>query len=99
MSRGGSERIVRLTHRWLGMGAVGFLLLSVVTGLLWADAKFLYWDDHYKEKLRPLAGPGLETATLPVDRAILAAKDAVGGRALVEQVVLRSDFGRVLYEL
>ena len=99
MSRGGSERIVRVTHRWLGMGAVGFLLLSVVTGLLWADAKFLYWDDHYKEKLRPLAGPPLETATLPVDRAILAAKDAVGGRALVEQVVLRSDFGRVFYEL
>ena len=37
MSRGGSERLVRVTHRWLGMGAVGFLLLSVVTGLLWAD--------------------------------------------------------------
>ena len=99
MSRGGSERIVRVTHRWLGMGAVGFLLLSVVTGLLWADAKFLYWDDHYKEKLRPLAGPPPETAPLPVGRAILAAKDAVGGRALVEQVVLRSDFGRVFYEL
>ncbi|MBX3339923.1 MAG: hypothetical protein KF848_20310, partial [Nitrospira sp.] len=99
MNRGGSERLVRVTHRWLGMGAMGFLLLSVVTGLLWADAKFLYWDDHYKEKLRPLAGPPLETATLPVDRAILAAKDAVGGRALVEQVVLRSDFGRVFYEL
>ncbi len=99
MSRGGSERIIRLVHRWLGMGALGFLLLSVVTGLLWADAKFLYWDDHYKEKVRPLAGPALETATLPVDRAIVAAKEAVGGRALVEQVLLRSDFGRLFYEL
>ncbi|GAB1722849.1 MAG: hypothetical protein GDA65_10300 [Nitrospira sp. CR1.1] len=99
MSRGGSERIVRLTHRWLGMGAVGFLLLSVVTGLLWTDAKFLYWDDHYKEKLRPLAGPPLETAMLPVDRAIRMAEEAVGGRALIEQVVLRSDFGRLFYEL
>jgi cell division protease FtsH len=29
MNRGGSERLVRVTHRWLGMGAVGFLLLSV----------------------------------------------------------------------
>lgn len=99
MSRGGSERIIRLTHRWLGMGAVGFLLLSVVTGLLWADAKFLYWEDHYKEKVRPLAGPSLEAATLPVDRAIVVAKEAGGGRALVEQVSLRSDFGRLLYEL
>lgn len=99
MSRGASERIMRLAHRWLGMGALGFLLLSVVTGLLWADAKFLYWDDHYKEKVRPLPGPSLETATLPVDRAIVLAKEAVGGRALVEQVLLRSDFGRLFYEL
>ncbi len=98
MSRGGSERIVRLAHRWLGMGALCFVLLSVVTGLLWADAKFLYWDDHYKEKIRPLSGPALETAKLPVDRAMLAAKEAVGGRALIEQVVLRADFGRVFYE-
>ncbi|MGC3974879.1 MAG: hypothetical protein QM771_10910 [Nitrospira sp.] len=99
MSRGGSERIVRLAHRWLGMGALGFVLLSVVTGLLWADAKFLYWDDHYKEKVRPVVGPGVEAATLPMDRAIVAAKEAIGGRGLVEQVLLRSDFGRVFYEL
>ncbi len=99
MSRGGSERIVRLAHRWFGMGALGFLLLSVVTGLLWADAKFLYWDDHYKEKVRPLVGPSLEMATVPVDRAIVVAKAAVGGRASIEQVLLRSDFGRLFYEL
>jgi len=99
MSRGGSERIVRLAHRWFGMAALGFLLLSVVTGLLWADAKFLYWDDHYKEKVRPLVGPSLEMATVPVDRAIVVAKAAVGGRASIEQVLLRSDFGRLFYEL
>lgn len=99
MSRGGSERIVRVAHRWFGMGALGFLLLSVVTGLLWADAKFLYWDEHYKEKVRPLSGPSLETARLPVDRAIVLAKEAVGGRASIEQVLLRSDFGRLFYEL
>lgn len=98
MSRGGVERGIRLAHRWLGIGALGFLLLSVVTGLLWADAKFLYWDDHYKEKIRPVVGPAIETATLPVDRAVVVAKEAVGGRAMIEQVVLRSDFGRVFYE-
>lgn len=99
MSRGGSERIVRLAHRWFGMAALGFLLLSVVTGLLWADAKFLYWDDHYKEKVRPMVGPSLEMATLSVERAMVAAKAAVGGRASIEQVLLRSDFGRLFYEL
>ena len=99
MSRGGSERIVRLVHRWFGMGALGFLLLSVVTGLLWADAKFLYWADHYKEKVRPLVGPSLEAATLSVERAMVKAKAAVGGRASIEQVLLRSDFGRLFYEL
>ncbi len=105
MSRGGSERIIRLAHRWFGMGALGFLQLSVVTGLLWADAKFLYWDDHYKEKVRPLAGPALETATLSVDRAIVVAKEAVGGRAAVRvrfddadatEIVLDRQTGEIL---
>ena len=61
------------------MGALGFLLLSVSTGLLWADAKFLYWDEHYKEKVRPLAGPPVESATLSLDRVFSLAKAAVGG--------------------
>lgn len=99
MSRGGAERIVRVTHRWFSLGALGFLLLSLLTGLLWADAKFLYWDEHYKEKIRPLTGPPLDSATLPIDRAMLLAKDAVGERAMIEQVLLRSDFGRLFYEV
>ncbi len=99
MSRGGSERVLRQAHRWFGMGALGFLLLSVGTGLLWADAKFLYWDEHYKEKLRPLAGPLVESATVSLDRVFSLAKAAVGGRALIEHVMLRADFGRLFYEV
>jgi uncharacterized iron-regulated membrane protein len=99
MDRGGAERIVRRAHRWLGIGALGFLLLSVVTGLLWADAKFLYWDEYYKEKVRPLTGPPVDSATLPLDRALVLAKEAVGDRALVEQATLRTDFGRLFYEV
>ena len=71
MGRGGLERFARLAHRWLGMGALGFLLLSVVTGLLWADAKFLYWDEPYKEKVRPVAGPPVDSVKLPLDQALL----------------------------
>lgn len=99
MSRGGYERVLRRAHRWFGMGALGFLLLSVGTGLLWADAKFLYWDEHYKEKVRPLAGPPVESATVSLDRAFSLAKAAVGGRALIEHVTLRADFGRLFYEV
>ena len=99
MSRGGYERLVRQAHRWFGMGALGFLLLSVSTGLLWADAKFLYWDEHYKEKFHPVAGPAVESATLSLDRVFSLAKAAVGGRALIEHVTLRADFGRLFYEV
>ena len=99
MNRGSYERRMRQAHRWFGLGAVGFLLLSVSTGLLWADAKFLYWDERYKEKVRPMAGPPVESATLPIDRVFSIAKGAVGGHAHVEQTSLRSDFGRVFYEV
>ncbi len=99
MSRGGYERALRRAHRWFGVGALGFLLLSVSTGLLWADAKFLYWDEHYKEKVRPLAGPPVESATVWLDRIFSLAKEAVGGRALIEHVTLRVDFGRLVYEV
>jgi uncharacterized membrane protein YkoI len=99
MNRGIYERLLRQTHRWFGIGTLGFLLLSVSTGLLWADAKFLYWDDHYKEKVRPLGGPPVESATLPLDRVFSLAKAAVGGRVLIEQTTLRADFGRLFYEV
>lgn len=99
MNRTGYERRIRQAHRWFGLGAVGFLLLSVSTGLLWADAKFLYWDERYKEKVRPLAGPTVESASVPIDRVFLLAKEAVGGHAVVEQTILRSDFGRLFYEV
>jgi hypothetical protein len=99
MSRGGAERIVRRAHRWLGIGALGFLLLSVVTGLLWADAKFLYWDEHYKEKVRPLTGPPVDSATLPLDRALVLAKEAVGIVRWSSRPRCALTFGRLFYEV
>ena len=99
MSRGSYERSLRQAHRWFGIGALGFLLLSVGTGLLWADAKFLYWDEHYKEKVRPLAGPPVESARISLDQAFSLAKASMDGRALIEQTTLRADFGRLFYEV
>lgn len=67
--------------------------------MLWADARFLYWDDHYKEKMRAVGGPPVTAAKVSLPDAIDLARAASAGRTFVEQVVLRSDFGRLLYEI
>ncbi len=99
MSRAGFERFTRVAHRWLAVGAGGFFFLSLITGLLWADARFLYWDDHYKEKVRPVTGPSVTAAQVSLPDAIDLARAASAGRSSVEQVTLRSDFGRLIYEV
>lgn len=99
MAWGTYEREARLAHRWIGIASLGFLLLSVVTGLLWANAKFLYWNEHYKEKVRPVAGPSLEAARISLPEVLHQGKSAIGGPATVHQVILRSDFGRLLYDV
>ena len=99
MAQGKYERKVRVLHRWIGMSALVFLLISVTSGLLWANAKFLYWDDHYKDKVRPLAGRPLETAKLSVTDAIRFGSSALAKPAQLEQISLRSDFGRLVYDL
>ena len=70
MSKGDAERTMRTAHRWIAVSALGFLLLSLTTGLLWANARFLYWADHYKEKIRPDAAPPLESAIIALSAAI-----------------------------
>lgn len=99
MARGAFERKIRNAHRWVGIASLSFLLLSVGTGLLWANAKFLYWDEHYKEKVRKIAGPPLEAARMSLQEVMDRGHAAVDGPASVEQVTLRSDFGRLLYDI
>jgi uncharacterized iron-regulated membrane protein len=99
MSRGGYERITRITHRWLAIGAGGFFFLSLVTGLLWADARFLYWDERYKEKVLAMPGPSVDSARLSVPQVVDALRGKIGGPLTAEHLVLRSDFGRLLYEV
>ncbi|MCC2642992.1 MAG: uncharacterized protein K0S45_3405 [Nitrospira sp.] len=98
-SRGVDERWARKAHRRIGILALGFLLLSLSTGLLWANAKFLYWDEHYKERVRPVAGPPLEAAGISLQEVMDRSKAAVEGPATVTQATLRSDFGRLLYDV
>lgn len=99
MARGDSERKMRSAHRWIAMSALGFFLLSLTTGLLWANARFLYWDEHYKEKVHQVTAPPLDSARISLSDAIEVGKAAVVGRANVEQVTLRSDVGRLFYDI
>ena len=99
MGRNDWERKGRIAHRWLGIGAVGFLLVSVITGLLWANARFLYWEDRYKEKLHALPVVSLDKATLQI-KAVEERVHALTSQAsAIEQVTLKSDFGTLLYEV
>lgn len=97
MNRNEWERHGRRVHRWLGMAVVGFLLISVGTGLLWANARYLYWPDRYKEKIRPLPA-------IPITLSVMAIPDLRkrlpgGANAGVEQIILKSDFGLLVYEV
>lgn len=93
------ERSTRTLHRWLGATTLGFLLLSVVTGLLWANSKSLYWPERYKERVRAVASPPLEAVSIPLGTAFDEARTTFGENATVERVVLRPDFGRLVYEI
>ena len=99
MSKGDTERKMRRAHRWIAMSALGFFLLSLLTGLLWANARFLYWEGHYKEKVHPVTAPPLEGVTVALPAAIEASKAAVAGEVSVEQMTLRSDAGRLFYDI
>ena len=99
MNRGRYERIIRIAHRWLAMGAGGFFFLSLFTGLLWADARFLYWDDHYKEKVVTVPGPSVESARLSISEVFDVVNIGNSEPMTAEHLALRSDFGRLLYEV
>lgn len=99
MSAWSSERSMRNAHRWVAMTAIGFLFLSLMTGLLWANAPYLYWADRYKEKVRTLPTPSLEQASISLSTAVQTSKADTNGPAQVERVTLRSDGGRVLYDV
>lgn len=99
MGQNNWERKGRTAHRWLGIASVGFFLLSLGTGLLWANARFLYWDDHYKEKLHPLPVVPVNQALLPLSAVVERVPVLAGMDAVVDQLTLKSDFGLLLYDV
>jgi hypothetical protein len=90
---------VRSAHCVIALTAAVVLTMSAVTGILWAYAPYLYLPDGYMRKKAPTRSPAPREAVIGVGDALRVAEDAAGRGLDVTQVVLRPDFGRLLYEV
>ncbi|MHA3775196.1 PepSY domain-containing protein [Verrucomicrobiota bacterium sgz303538] len=90
---------MRRFHRWLGLGSTAIVLATVVTGLLWAYAPYLYWAGGYMEKKHPTAIASFDQIALTHQYSIRIAREQLGKDAVVSSVTLRSELGTALYEV
>ncbi len=88
----------QLWHRRIAVVSSGVLLLTALTGLLWAYAPHLYFRDGYLKKKSIRPGPAVEAARLTPREAI--SKSALRpGTSAVTSVSLRVEGGRLVYEI
>ena len=90
---------MRRFHRWIGLGSAVIILLSVVTGLLWAYAPYLYWHEGYLEKKHPAPSVSLEAVRMTPQDAIRLARERLGDKSEINSVSLRSEAGTPVYEV
>ena len=90
---------MRRFHRWFGVGSAAIVLLTVVTGLLWAYGPWIFWEPGYREKKHPVATVPFENIQVSPPEAIRAAQAQLGAEAVVSAVTLRSEVGHALYEI
>jgi uncharacterized membrane protein YkoI len=75
------------------------ILLTVVTGLLWAYAPYLYWHEGYLEKKHAAPRVSLEAVRMTPQDAIRLARERLGENADVSSVALRAEAGMPVYEV
>jgi uncharacterized iron-regulated membrane protein len=88
----------RRIHRLIALASAIVLVSSAVTGLLWAYSPYLFLDDGYMRKKAPIVGPRATEAVVTAQETMAAARQA-GYRGQIQIVTLRSDFGRLLWEV
>lgn len=87
-----------LWHRRVALVSAMFLLVTAVTGILWAYAPHLYFKEGYLKKKRPVAALSIRSAKVTVAEAVdLALADSPG--ATIDSVSLRVEGGVPLYEV
>jgi uncharacterized iron-regulated membrane protein len=87
-----------LWHRRIAILSAGFLLLTAITGILWAYAPHLYFKDGYLKKKSVKTAPALFVARFSPQEAIRLTA-AAGKSGPAESVVLRAEAGRLVYEV
>jgi len=73
----------------------------VITGLLWANAQYTYWEAGYKERVGRIApAPPLESAQVSLEDLFRRLNhEAIPADRTIEEITLRRDFGRLFYEV
>lgn len=85
-------------HRRVAVFSAGLLIVTAVTGILWAYAPHLYFKEGYLKKKSIQVAPGLSSARLTPQDAIGLTETAVkSGPA--ETVTLRAEGGKLIYEI
>lgn len=88
-----------LWHRRIAILSAGFLLLTAVTGILWAYAPHLYFKDGYLKKKSIRLGPALTEAKLSPAEAISRVAASPDKKTTAESVSLRVEAGQLIYEV
>ncbi len=92
-------RNTRKIHQFVTIGSILFLLASVISGLLWAYAPYLYWADGYMKRKDEFPPQDISQARLSVSDIILKAESRFGKETVLQEVTLRSDAGMILFDV
>lgn len=92
-------RNTRKIHRVVTIGSVVFLLISVITGLLWAYAPYLYWEGGYMKRKHEMPPPDITQARLSLADIVHKTETRFGKEAILQELTLRSDAGMLLYDV
>jgi uncharacterized iron-regulated membrane protein len=86
-------------HRRIALTATLFLSLTAITGILWAYSSHLYLKDGYLKKKNKAEEIPLSDAEVSVQDALKTARGFFKTDKGIQAVILRSDAGRLFYEV
>jgi len=86
-------------HRRIAVFSAVFLAITAVTGILWAYAPHLYFQDGYLKKKTKIQGPALSRAKISQKDALEAAVAVFNTEKGIETLSLRAEASHLVYEI
>lgn len=86
-------------HRRIAVFSAVFLAITAVTGILWAYAPHLYFQDGYLKKKTKFHGPALSRAKISQKDALEAAVAVFNTEKGIETLSLRAEASHLVYEI